>query len=286
MTELNVQISLPPPDATDGIAVAEPVRPRSPGPFARGGIVIGSGLLFAMGAMAALGAAPGSSADPAAAGVLSAATTDSVVGRTAEDARFGGVGFERGGHGFGRGGITITTIDGSSLSLETDDGWTRTITTTSDTTVTRAGATITIGDLVVGDQIGFRQKLGEDGTYTITAINVVLPRVVGQVTAIDGSTITLKQVDGTTATVRVSSSTTYAIGEDADATLSDLTVDMFIVAAGTQAADGSIDAAAVRGGTGAPFGRGGHGGHGGPGGPRGDDAPDASAAPTASTTPG
>ena len=53
---------------------------------------------------------------------------------------FGGPGFGRGGFGFG--GITITAIDGSNLSLKTEDGWTRTIAVTSDTAVTRAGKTI------------------------------------------------------------------------------------------------------------------------------------------------
>ena len=285
MTEPNVPITPPSPDATDGIAFDGPVRPAAPGTLARGGIILGSGLLVAVGAMAALGASPGP-ADPAAAGALSVAATDPVAGDAAAGGRFGGPGFERGGHGFGPGAITITAIDGSSLSLKTDDGWTRTIAATSETAVTRAGTTIALGDLEVGDQIRFRQELATDGSYTITAIGVVLPSVGGQVSAIDGSTITLTQPDGTTATVRVSSTTTYAIGDDAEASLAGVTVGMFIVAAGTQAADGSIDAEAVRGGTASPFGRGGHGGHGWPGGPGADEVPDASAAPSASTTPG
>src|SRR5262245_31843375 len=64
-----------------------------------------------------------------------------------------------GGPGFGRGhgGITITSISGNSISLKTEDGWTRTITVDSGTTYSKAGATIALGDLAVGDQIGFRQ---------------------------------------------------------------------------------------------------------------------------------
>ena len=57
--------------------------------------------------------------------------------------------------------ITITAIDGSSLSLKTEDGWTRTITVTDTTTITKGGATITLGDLAVGDSIRFRQEQRE-----------------------------------------------------------------------------------------------------------------------------
>ena len=38
-----------------------------------------------------------------------------------------------------------------SLSLKTDDGWTRTIAVTDSTTITKGGATISLGDLAVGD---------------------------------------------------------------------------------------------------------------------------------------
>src|SRR5687768_17412135 len=51
----------------------------------------------------------------------------------------GGFGF---GHGPGR-GITITAISGSDLSLETADGWTRTITVDDGTTYSESGDEIT-----------------------------------------------------------------------------------------------------------------------------------------------
>ena len=109
---------------------------------------------------------------------------------------FGGPGHEGKGRGgdFGRGGfhdITITSISGSNLSLATDDGWTRTIAATSATTITKGGATIALGDLAVGDQIRFSQTKQADGTYTITAIRVILPSIGGKVSAVDGTTITV-----------------------------------------------------------------------------------------------
>ena len=138
-------------------------------------------------------------------------------------------------------------IDGSDISLKTVDGWTRTISVGSTTTITKGGATITVGDLTVGDEIRFAQKKAADGSYDVTAIVVVLPTVVGEVTAIDGDTIKVTQPGGTTATIHVDSHTTFRI-DGASGSLSGVKVGAFIVAEGTQRADGSLDAAAIRSG--------------------------------------
>ena len=185
----------------------------------------------------------------------------------------------RGGEpGFGRGfgGITITAINGSSLSLETVDGWTRTIAVDADTEYSKAGEAIALSDLTVGDEIRFRQTLEDDGTWTIDAIAVILPHVGGQVTAIDGSTITVEGRDGTTATITVTGGTEFTVNGD-DATLADVDVDMFLIAVGTANADGSLTATDVRAGERGPgpgFGAH-HGPRGfGPGGFWSDDAPE------------
>ena len=115
---------------------------------------------------------------------------------------------------FGRIGfndITISAISGSDLSLKTDDGWTRTITVTSTTKITKGGATIAVGDLAVGDQIRFAEEKAADGSYTITAIEVVLPTIAGQVTGINGDTLTVTQPGGATATIHVAAGTTYQV---------------------------------------------------------------------------
>jgi hypothetical protein len=156
---------------------------------------------------------------------------------------FGGFG---GRHGFGGpGGITITAISGSSISLETADGWTRTIAVDSGTTYSESGDTIALSDLAVGDQIRFEQTLEDDGTFTIDAIAVIPPHAGGTVTAISGLTISVEQRDGTEATIKVSSSTTYTVSGD-EATLADVEVGMFLVAEGTENSDGSLTATAVR----------------------------------------
>lgn len=141
--------------------------------------------------------------------------------------------------------VTISAIDGSNVTLATDDGWTRTITVTDATTITRAGATITLADLKVGDEVRFRQTRNDDGSYTVTAIAVILPSIAGQVTATTGDTITVQLRNGMTATVHVGSSTRYRVRGIASATLSDISVGMLIVAQGTENPDSSLEAVAV-----------------------------------------
>lgn len=155
-----------------------------------------------------------------------------------DDGRMGG------GRGFG-GGITVTAISGSSVSLKTEDGWTRTITIASDTVLQKAGATIKVSDLKVGDEVRFRQTRQSDGSYKIDQLVVVLPHVGGTVTAVSGSTITVKQRDGSTATIKVESATTYRVN-GATGSLSGIKVGMLVMAEGTKASDGSLTAAAVQ----------------------------------------
>jgi hypothetical protein len=154
--------------------------------------------------------------------------------------------------GIGRfGGVEITAIDGSNLSLRTEDGWTRTISVTSTTQITKGGDTIAIGDLSVGDHIRFAQRRNDDGTFTVTRIAIVLPHVAGTVTAMTDSTITIEQRGGTSVTVHVDDSTRFKVeGVDGTAKLSDVKVGMRIGASGEQRSDGSLDAATVVAGTG------------------------------------
>jgi Domain of unknown function (DUF5666) len=140
--------------------------------------------------------------------------------------------------------ITIQSISGNNVTLATDDGWSRTI-DASTATITRAGATIAVGDLNVGDSVLIQETRNDDGTYTVTNIQVVLPRLLGTITDITGNDITLKQHDGTTVTVHVSDSTTYHMPGVDNPTLSDLKVDQQVIALGTLRDDGSLDAVDV-----------------------------------------
>lgn len=204
-------------------------------PWRRAAAILAGGVAVLAVAAVALGAAP------------SPANTS--TGSTVElDHR--GFGIENFGGRFAFGGITITAIDGARLSLETEDGWTRTITVTDDTEITKDGEPIELAGLAVGDRIRFAQSRADDGTYTIERIAVVLPHVGGEVTGVSGNAISVETSDGTSVTVHVDSATDYVVGGDDEATLADVEVGMKIVAAGTANEDGSLDAVRVHAGEG------------------------------------
>jgi hypothetical protein len=288
MDNSNATFSGPERPSGDGLIVASaPVLAARPvqAQLARIGLLgIAAAALIAAAILAfGVGASP--------TGTLAADTnpgTDSGSVSTLNGGRAGGPGF---GRGFG--GVEITAISGSSISLETGDGWTRTITVDSGTTYAKSGDTIALGDLAVGDRIAFRQTLEDDGTWTIDSVAVIPPHAGGEVTAVTGSTITVTRRDDTTTTINVDGSTAYTVNGDA-ATLADVKVGMVLMAEGTENSDGSLDATTVRAGDagdflrpGGPGGRGGRGGHHFGFGPdANDDSPDATTAPTATGTAG
>jgi hypothetical protein len=151
--------------------------------------------------------------------------------------------------GFGAGNITITAISGSSITLETVDGWTRTVTVTDETHLSKDGDEIALADLEVGDRIRFRQTVDDNGTWTVTGIAVVSPSVIGQVSAVDSDSITLSQRDGSSVTVHVDGSTTFTVGGETGKSVTDIEVGMIAVASGEENGDGSLDATRVRAGT-------------------------------------
>jgi hypothetical protein len=136
----------------------------------------------------------------------------------------------------GRGPITIRSIAGSALSLGTEDGWSRTITVTSATAITKGGQTIAVGDLNVGDEIRFGQTRNTDGTYTITAIVVPTPEAGGDVTAVDATTITVKGKGGAARVITVNGSTVYKLGSAAG-TKADVKVGVRVAAQGSVSGD-------------------------------------------------
>jgi hypothetical protein len=236
-----------PPEATPGPVGTTPTgaeflgRTPTKTKAVRAGIVAGTGLVVAIGAAVAMGAspatAPSAGASPAPSGQVAPEQHDKAGGGW----KLGGPG-RREGRAFGQ--ISVTAINGSSLSLKTDDGWTRTITVAASTTITKGGQAAKLSDVSVGDIIRFAETRNADGTYTITRIDIVVPQVAGVVTAVGTDTITIKGRDGATTTVRTSSSTTYHVG-GSGGSRSDVKVGSAIVAQGTKASDGSLDASSV-----------------------------------------
>ncbi|MEP6638756.1 MAG: DUF5666 domain-containing protein [Chloroflexota bacterium] len=141
----------------------------------------------------------------------------------------------KGNGGAGHGLITISAIAGSQVSLRTEDGWSRTITVTSGTVITKAGKTIAVGDLKVGDAVHFHQVRNADGTYAVDAIAVPTPVVGGEVTAVDGNNVTVT-AHGATRVITVDGSTVYKLGSGQGAK-SDVKVGSEIEAQGSLTGD-------------------------------------------------
>ena len=206
-------------------------------------VLVGAILAVVVGAAVTMGASPSvSPATPGATTQPQASGDPGVPGFHGDGLK----GFGRGDHG-GRGvfgPITITSISGSNVSLKTEDGWTRTIALTSATTITKDGETIAAGDLAVGDQIRVRQSRAADGTFMITAIDVVLPRAGGTVTAVTADSITVTGRDGVSHVITTTNSTTYRLG-GAAGTRSDVVVGSMIIATGSTGTGDSFTASTV-----------------------------------------
>jgi len=157
-----------------------------------------------------------------------------------------GAGMGRGGRMGGRGmsaAISITAIDGTKLALATADGWTRTI-DAAGASVQKSGQTADLSTLKAGDSITFDQTRQTDGTYKITAVQVVLPHVDGTVKSVSDSSVTLTQPDGTEKVIQLTDSTTYQRA-GAASTKAALTVGADVDAEGTTATDGTFTATLV-----------------------------------------
>ncbi len=154
-----------------------------------------------------------------------------------------GPGTAGGRDGGALGQISITAINGAKVDLKSATGWTRTIDTTG-VTINRAGATITVADLKVGDHVVLGETRNSDGSFTLKSVTVVLDRVAGTVSKIDASSITVTGFGGGASTITTSSATVYRRAGTTIAR-SDIAVGERLTASGVNAADGSLAAEAV-----------------------------------------
>ena len=244
------------PATSSGPGPAATVHGRTPRTTdaVRAGLIVGTGLVLAIGAAVALGASPSPSAS------TGNGRNPSVQGGGigSDGPGFGPFGFggpAGPGKGWGPGGpshadgrgfgaVSVTTVNGSSVSLATKDGWTRTITVAGTTKITKGGAAATLADLGVGAEVRFSETRSADGTYTIDAIEIVVPQTAGIVTAVGADTVTITLRDGMSQTIRTTGATVYHL-ERADGKRTDVTVGSTILASGEKAADGSLTAASV-----------------------------------------
>jgi hypothetical protein len=146
-----------------------------------------------------------------------------------------------------RGLVKVTAVNGATVSLQTDDGWSKDI-DTSNVVITRDGNTLAVGDLAVGDTVQVDQTRNANGTYTVTGLEVVMPQVIGRVASVGTDSFTINTMTGGTTTVHVTGSTTWQTPGSTATGLAALTVGDLAVAQGKLEADGSMDASSVMAG--------------------------------------
>jgi hypothetical protein len=154
-----------------------------------------------------------------------------------------GPGMMGGRNAGGLGQVSISAIVGTKVSLQSSTGWTRTIDVTG-VTIQRAGSTITVSELKVGDRVALGETRDSTGTYTLKSVTVVLDKAIGTVSKIGAASITVTGFGGGTSTITTTGATTYRRAGSA-ITRGDIAVGERITASGTTASDGSLAADAI-----------------------------------------
>ena len=142
--------------------------------------------------------------------------------------------------------VTVTAVNGETVSLVTDDGWSRDL-DTSTVVITLDKETLTAADLAVGDKVQVVQVQNANDTWTVTGLQLVLPEVMGVVSDVTADGFTVTEVDGTSTVVTVSDATKWPVsmlGAPA-AGLDSVKDGDLVMARGKLAEDGSMDATTV-----------------------------------------
>jgi hypothetical protein len=149
----------------------------------------------------------------------------------------------------------VAAINGNDITIqdERNTGSTQVVHTSPSTTFTRAGQASSLNAVTVGGDISALGAQNSDGSLQAEAVQIVLPHAGGQITAVNGSTLTVQNRGGTQ-TIHLSVSTkvtsvTFGASSgptESPATASDLKVGVNIQAEGAQASDGSLNAEVVK----------------------------------------
>jgi hypothetical protein len=212
-----------------------------------------AGAALLAGSLAAGGLALGHNVGPSSVNASPSGTLASSMVTNSAAAGTGMSGSTNGGMGRGMGmlgrmgaGMTISAINGNTITVSGrgSQSMTVTVTAATTTTYTRAGKSITLADLAKGDRIAVRGTRSAQNAVTATAIQVILPTELGVVTADTGTSLTITSFDSSTHVVTLGTGTTYSKA-GATAAASAVTTGLAIEVAGTANSDGSLSALAV-----------------------------------------
>lgn len=162
----------------------------------------------------------------------------------------------------------VTNVNGSTLTLTGFDGATHTVNVTSSTRYLKAGQSAALTDVSSGTAIAVEGTHNADGSLTALRVTIQMPRLGGQVTAVNGSSYTVAGRSGTSFTITTNSSTTFVNPGGTVATAATVKMGAYIMAEGSLSSDGktltALRVTIIPAGTGRGFG--GFGRHGGFGG--------------------
>ena len=148
---------------------------------------------------------------------------------------------DRMGH-LGSGG-TVTAIDATSITVKGLDGTTSTFTIDGSTSFSKEHAAATAADVSVGSRV--RVIPTAPGSTTAKEIDIDLPHLMGTVSNVDGTTITVTDIDGFWRTISTNGSTSYTTNGAAGSS-SDVTEGKVIMATGSVDANHTtLDASSI-----------------------------------------
>lgn len=137
----------------------------------------------------------------------------------------------------------VTTVGASSLTLTARDGMPQTITVDGNTRYVKGNQPGAFSDIKPGTVVAVEGTANGDGSLTARRIRIVLPRVAGRITAVNGSTLTVTDIWGMAHTVVVLPGATYATPGNPAAAPATPSAGMGIVAQGALESDGkTLDA--------------------------------------------
>jgi hypothetical protein len=168
----------------------------------------------------------------------------------------------------------VVSVSGSQVVVAQPDGLKATVNASPSTSYDEAGQTATSSAVVAGAEVSVTGTLSSDHfQIDATTIEVLLPSVAGQVTAVSGTAITITSFKGATETVSTGSGTLFR-NQSGKTTIASVAKGDFVEAFGTPGSGASFAAVTIEvgpstsanrtypGGSG-QFGRGRFGGPGG-----------------------
>lgn len=139
------------------------------------------------------------------------------------------------------GGLTITGVSGRTILTRDGSGRTITVRVGATTTYSEAGARATLSDLRAGEQIAVQASSGSTAratTLTATRVTIILPQVMGRVTAMARGSFTVAGFNGATVTVKTTAATRYVKASGAAVSASTLKKGAAIMAEGALVGNG------------------------------------------------